>query len=66
MRELDALLQAYLSDSYPALDPADKQRFAALLELPDPELAAYILGRDVPSDPELERLIGRVRLALHP
>ena len=66
MRELDALLQAFLTDTYPALPDADKARFAALLELPDPDLSAYLLGRDVPADPEVRRLLARVRAALHP
>jgi antitoxin CptB len=66
MRELDALLQAFLSDTYSTLSTADKGRFVALLELPDPELSAYLLGRDVPWDPDVERLVASIRSALHP
>jgi antitoxin CptB len=66
MRELDGLLQTFLSERFQVLDPADKQRFAELLELPDPVLAAYVLGRDAPSDTELQRLLASIRTALHP
>jgi antitoxin CptB len=66
MRELDGLLQAFLSEGYQCLDSADKQRFTELLELPDPVLAAYVLGRDAPADPELQRLLAVIRTALHP
>ena len=66
MRELDGLLQAFLRGRYQALAVADKRRFAELLELPDPVLAAYVLERDAPADPELQRLLKSIRTALYP
>jgi len=61
MRELDAILASFLRTSYAGLPPGDKARFRALLELPDPELHAYLLGRYDGADPSLERLLDRIR-----
>jgi succinate dehydrogenase flavin-adding protein (antitoxin of CptAB toxin-antitoxin module) len=44
MRELDVLLERYLAERWPAASPGERTAFAALLELPDPELAALCLG----------------------
>jgi antitoxin CptB len=46
-RELDVLLERYLRDRWPAASPGQRAAFAALLELPDPELAALLLGQTV-------------------
>ena len=53
MKELDALLTAYLESHYPQADEAEKAAFRALLELPDPELVGYLLQRRRPES-ELE------------
>lgn len=65
MRELDAVLRAYLESSYETLDAADKLRFARLLDLPDPELYAYVVGRSVPDDPDTARIVRGIRYSLH-
>jgi antitoxin CptB len=61
MRELDRILEAFLADGYPALGPAEKQMFAEILEYPDPDLHAYLVGNAEPSDSELARLIRHIR-----
>ena len=61
MRELDALLIRFMEDAYETLPPDEKRRFSTLLELPDPELHAYLVGRHEPSDPAVERLLDRIR-----
>ena len=66
MRELDAVLQAFLEDSFEALDDEDKSRFEAILDLPDPEIYGYIAGRAEPRDRHYARLIGLIRESLHP
>jgi succinate dehydrogenase flavin-adding protein (antitoxin of CptAB toxin-antitoxin module) len=33
---------------------------ARLLEYPDPELAGYFLGGEVPAEPEMARLVTRI------
>ncbi len=65
MRELDAILASFLQTSYESLSVDDKTRFGALLELPDPELHAYLVGRYDATDPNLERLLGRIRAEFH-
>jgi len=44
MRELDVLLERYLTGRYPALGPAEQDLFRRFLELPDPDVAALLLG----------------------
>jgi antitoxin CptB len=51
MRELDVLLERYLRERYPSAPAAEQQAFAALLDLPDPQLFAFVTGREVPADP---------------
>jgi succinate dehydrogenase flavin-adding protein (antitoxin of CptAB toxin-antitoxin module) len=65
MRELDAILKHFLATSYDSLDDGDKARFSALLELPDPDLHAYLVGRNPPADEPLERLLHRIRSGFH-
>ena len=60
MRELDQLLSGYLDDRYPEAPAAEKAAFAALLELPDPELAGYFLGRVEPVDPVIAAAVERI------
>jgi succinate dehydrogenase flavin-adding protein (antitoxin of CptAB toxin-antitoxin module) len=61
MRELDALLQNFVDDSLPALSAEEIAGFEQILDLPDPTLHAYLVGRNVPDDPLIERLIARIR-----
>jgi antitoxin CptB len=57
LKELDVLLERYLAERYPSADPEQRARFAALLELPDPELAALLLGGQAAPDPTAARVI---------
>lgn len=66
MRELDAILQAFLANSYAGLSDSDKQRFEAILDLPDPQLYGYIVRRDEPKDAETTRLIALIRESIYP
>ncbi|TGO02253.1 hypothetical protein PN36_27835 [Candidatus Thiomargarita nelsonii] len=45
MKELDVLLTRYLEQCYEQAPIAEQQTFQALLELPDMELYAYLLGQ---------------------
>ena len=45
MRELDVLLERYLDDVWPGAVATERRAFAALLEWPDPEIAALLFGR---------------------
>jgi antitoxin CptB len=61
MRELDAVLQSFAQNVAATLSPSELVRFEEILDLPDPELFAYLTGRSAPSDPDTARLIDRVR-----
>lgn len=61
MRELDRLLLGFFDRDYERLSTAEKQVFVDLLELPDPQLLALLLGHVDPGDPTQCRLIGAVR-----
>ena len=51
MKELDILLLRYLRDTLAAAPSAERAAFAGFLELPDPDIARYLLTGDVPDDP---------------
>ncbi|HEU4617690.1 MAG TPA: succinate dehydrogenase assembly factor 2 [Gammaproteobacteria bacterium] len=64
MRELDAVLEAFLERDFLALADSDKRRFEALLDLTDPELYGYLVRRHEPDDPDTARLVSRIRRSL--
>ena len=66
MRELDAVLRSFVDSGLATLDDNDLGRFERILELPDPELLAYLTGRSVPVDLDIARLIERVRASHRP
>ena len=59
MRELDELLLRYLDRRFDAAPDAEKRAFQALLQLPDPEIAGYLLNRQDPPS-ELQRVVDQV------
>ena len=64
MKELDLLTLAYLEHYYPTA-PAEEQRaFADLLELQDPLLMRYMLGRETPTDAAMARVVNVMRSLL--
>lgn len=67
MRELDDLLTGYLEDRYDDADADEKEAFAALLQLPDPELVGYLLNRQQPASERIghviKHILGRSPLA---
>jgi succinate dehydrogenase flavin-adding protein (antitoxin of CptAB toxin-antitoxin module) len=60
MKELDVLLGTWLDRHWSAADEAERRRFARFLELPDPEIAGYLLRDDV-SAGEFEPLVRQLR-----
>ena len=60
-RELDLLLERYLSDRYQQADAAERAGFEALLERSDPELEDLLIGRLAPESPQQARVIERIR-----
>lgn len=64
MRELDVLLLDYLDRVYPGAGPGQQQAFERLLELQDPELLGYIIGRaDLPADGGLRDVLASLTAA---
>jgi antitoxin CptB len=51
MKELDFLLLRYLRQRHGQASRDERATFAEILELPDPDLARYLIAGDVPNDP---------------
>ena len=60
MRELDLLLLRYLRERWPQAGDDERAGFEAFLELPDPQIAAWLLGHETP-DPSFAALVSRLR-----
>ncbi|HMD59445.1 MAG TPA: succinate dehydrogenase assembly factor 2 [Steroidobacteraceae bacterium] len=63
MKELDQLLLNYLQGRFAQADAAERETFAACLELPDPQLASWLLGRSTPEEPQFQQLMAHIRAA---
>ncbi len=61
MLELDVLLGNFLENGYAKLADDDKRLFIKLLECPDPELFAWLMGAETPADEQLIRIVGVIR-----
>jgi antitoxin CptB len=61
MKELDVVLDRYVRSHLGRQSPEERRLLAALLELPDPDLADYLLGPAVSSDPGTARIIAAIR-----
>ena len=62
MRELDMVMLSYLDEYYAEATAEEQALFRQLLDMPDPELYGLLLGREVPDDPGMIRLIERLRV----
>jgi antitoxin CptB len=60
MRELDVLLTRYVDQEYRTAAPEQQDAFRRLLEMQDPVIHAYFLGRETPPDAVLASLIARI------
>jgi succinate dehydrogenase flavin-adding protein (antitoxin of CptAB toxin-antitoxin module) len=60
MKELDVLLDRYVRERYATAAPGERAAFEALLALPDPEIADYLLGYRVPLPAELAEIVKSV------
>jgi len=61
MRELDVLLTRYLERTFPGTSAAERAVFVQLLELPDPDLFGYLVGRTSPGEAAEREIIARIR-----
>lgn len=64
MKELDLLTEGYLDRYYSSASAAEQQAFAALLDVQDPLLMSYMVGREVPSDPALAKVVSVMQTLL--
>jgi antitoxin CptB len=60
MKELDLLLIGWLETQFERASDAQRGQFEALLELPDPQLARYLLGGERPEGAELAAAVDAV------
>jgi len=51
MKELDFLLLRYLRERLAVTSSDECVAFVEFLELPDPDIARYLIAGDVPADP---------------
>jgi antitoxin CptB len=61
MRELDVLLARYLDEDYPRASAEDRDAFARILELQDPQIFGYLVGREIPAEASLRHVVARIR-----
>ena len=66
MRELDAVLTGFVDSCALTLTNTEIACFEAILELPDPTLHAYLLGRSAPPDAATAALLERIRAGHRP
>jgi succinate dehydrogenase flavin-adding protein (antitoxin of CptAB toxin-antitoxin module) len=64
MKELDLLLTRYVRERYVAAPAGHKAAFEALLALPDPEIADFLLGYAAPTDTDLAAVVRELSGAL--
>lgn len=60
MRELDDLLLNWLDTRFGTADAAQKEAFEALLALPDPEIAAYLLKKQQPQSDRIALIVEQI------
>jgi succinate dehydrogenase flavin-adding protein (antitoxin of CptAB toxin-antitoxin module) len=61
MRELDSLLLNFFDRCAAAFTDQEMTAFEGVLELPDPVLHSYLLGRSAPDDDATAEIIERIR-----
>jgi antitoxin CptB len=61
MRELDVMLTRYLDRVWATASAAEREAFVQLVELQDPELFGYLVGRTTPDEGSQRAVIARIR-----
>jgi antitoxin CptB len=61
MREMDLLLERFLASGYVHLDAAERRRFDELLDRPDQDIYAWIVGHEPAPNEAIERLVSTIR-----
>jgi len=60
MRELDSLLGKYLDEHYADADAGEQEAFQQFLELPDPVIFSWLLGREQPPQGPMSDLVKKI------
>jgi antitoxin CptB len=60
MLELDLILEPFVREEYPSLDPSDRERYRRLMGCQDQELFTWFLSREMPEDAELVAIVDRI------
>ncbi len=61
MKELDVVMTTYLESNYAIASEAEKAGFKELLEMPDPDLYALLLGKQTSSNQIIDSLARSMR-----
>jgi antitoxin CptB len=61
MRELDVMLTRYLDRVWASASSTERDAFVQLVELQDPDLFGYLVGRTIPAEETQRALIARIR-----
>lgn len=64
MKELDVLLEHYLEQHYPQVSADEQAAFRDILNLDDPVLWYYVMGREQPVGEIQQRVIAKLVSAL--
>jgi len=66
MRELDLLLEVFLTDRYEALFVTDRVGFERLLDCHNEDLMAWLINGDSPQDGQLTGIVSQKRISEYP
>jgi antitoxin CptB len=61
MRELDVMLTRYLDRVWETASSTERDAFVQLVELQDPDLFGYLVGRTNPAEETQRAVIARIR-----
>lgn len=61
MLELDLVLLKFVDGTYNDLTDEDKTLFVKLLECEDPDLFSWLMGQELPSEPDLRTMVIKIR-----
>ncbi|MBA2648174.1 MAG: succinate dehydrogenase assembly factor 2 [Legionella sp.] len=61
MLELDLMLQDFLIKRVDMLTPFEIKSFESLLSSNDPQLYAWLIGQEEPTDSELKKIVALIR-----
>ena len=60
VKELDVLFTRFVESTYDDLPESDQAAFNKLLEIEDPEILAYMLYDDNPTDPDVASIVEKI------